>query len=341
MNAIPIVAPSELLTYLDLARATNRPVFLRGGPGVGKSSIFRQFAAAQGPDFGYFDDRALYRDPTALHMPAVDLKAGITRWLPSDEFPREGKGIWVVEELPSAPPLTQAAYYQLILDRQIGHYKVPDGWMFVATGNRLKDRAVVNRMPSPLVSRFWHLELDVSVDDWSRWALSSGIDHRLVAFFRFRPALLQSFDPKAWEQDTPYCCPRTVEYLADLIKAHEAMHPGAKPPLPLFISTVGQAVGMEIYGFFDIYGQIPTREQILLDPGNAPVPDKASAIIAVITQFHNHVTPKTIGRLLRYWGRFQREYTAMAIRDHVTGNSALSSSQEFTEFALANQGLFA
>lgn len=340
MNSIPIVSPSELITYLDLARATNRPVFLRGGPGVGKSSIFRQFAAAQGPGFGYFDDRALYRDPTALHMPAVDLKAGITRWLPSDEFPRDGSGIWVVEELPSAPPLTQAAYYQIILDRQIGHYKVPDGWMIVATGNRLKDRAVVNRMPSPLVSRFWHLELDVSLDDWARWAMTVGLDHRLVAYFRFRPSHLQSFDPKGWEQDTPYCCPRTVEYLSDLIRAYDAVHPGNKPPLPLFISTVGQAVGMELYGFFDIYGEIPTREQILLDPDGASVPSKSSAVIAVITQFAGKVDAKNIGRLLRYFQRFPREFTAMAIRDHVTGNSALSSTREFTEFAVSNPGLF-
>lgn len=340
MNSIPIVDPSELIHYLNLARVSRCPLFLRGGPGVGKSSIFRQFAEAQGPDFRYFDDRALYRDPTALHMPAIDLKAGLTRWLPSDEFPRDGSGIWVVEELPSAPPLTQAAYYQLILDRCIGHYKVPDGWMIVATGNRLSDRAVVNRMPSPLVSRFWHLELDASVDDWSRWAISAGIDHRLIAYFRHRPANLQSFKPKEWEQDTPYCCPRTVEYLSNLIKANETIAPGTKPPLPLFISTIGQKVGMEVYGFFDIYGTIPSREQILLDPDNCPVPDKASSLLAVITQFVNKVDAKNLGRLLRYWQRLPREFAAMAVRDHVTGNSSLSATPEFTEFALSNPTLF-
>ena len=72
-------------------------------------------------------------------------------------------GRWLInlEELPSAVQMGQAAVYQLVLDRKVGEYELPEGASLIACGNRESDRVVVHRMPTPLASRFVHLEIKV------------------------------------------------------------------------------------------------------------------------------------------------------------------------------------
>ncbi len=111
------VTPTEFLGFLEEHFKTKRPIFVRGGPGVGKSTIIRQFAEARG--IGYVDMRVLYYDPTDLKgMPHLNAKERTTEWFTPCELPTEGEGVLVLEELNSAPPLTQAACYQLLFERR-------------------------------------------------------------------------------------------------------------------------------------------------------------------------------------------------------------------------------
>jgi hypothetical protein len=58
-------------------------------------------------------------------------------------------GILFLDEITSAPPAVSAAAYQLILDRRLGEYRVPDRWAIFAAGNRQGDRGVTYSMPAP------------------------------------------------------------------------------------------------------------------------------------------------------------------------------------------------
>ena len=75
----------------------------------------------------------------------------------------------------SAAPAVQAAAYQLILNRRVGQYTLPDNVYIVAAGNREADKGVTYRMPSPLANRFVHLEIKVDFDDWFAWAVQNDI----------------------------------------------------------------------------------------------------------------------------------------------------------------------
>jgi MoxR-like ATPase len=61
----------------------------------------------------------------------------------------------------SAAPAVQAAAYQLILNRRVGKYQLPENVVMVAAGNRESDKGVTYRMPTPLANRFIHLEMKV------------------------------------------------------------------------------------------------------------------------------------------------------------------------------------
>ena len=132
----------------------------------------------------------------------------IPRMLPDAE--RHGSaGILFLDEITSALPAVSAAAYQLILDRCLGEYQVPDGWVIIAAGNRQGDRGVTYAMPSPLANRFTHFNFDINLDDWVLWAHQNQIDERVIGFLRFRPELLFDFDPAS--DPVAFATPRSWE----------------------------------------------------------------------------------------------------------------------------------
>src|SRR5690606_19509089 len=151
--------PHELAAYLD-ALVSNQlmlSTMIWGPPGIGKSSIVAQTAARFG--LGFIDVRLSQLAPTDLRGLPVP-EDGIARWYPPEFLPRDGRGILFLDELNMAPPAIQGMAQQLILDRKVGSYTVPEGWFIWAAGNRKEDRAAVFDMPAPLANRFLHLEVE-------------------------------------------------------------------------------------------------------------------------------------------------------------------------------------
>lgn len=181
--------PSEIASSLQLLARIHKPAFLWGPPGVGKSQV----AAALG--IRLIDIRAILLDPVDLRgLPTVE--QGRAAWAIPAFLPEDGAGIVFLDELNAAPPLVQAACYQLGLDRALDEYRLPDGWTVFAAGNREGDRAVTARMSSALANRFVHLVFETDLDDWSGWAMGPGdLRPEVVAFLRWRPELLHQFEP--------------------------------------------------------------------------------------------------------------------------------------------------
>jgi MoxR-like ATPase len=197
--------PSAITTALRALTEVRQSVFIWGGPGIGKSAMVRQVTAAAGLPLR--DIRALLLDPVDLRgLPFLGTD-GRAKWAAPDFLPSDGCGILFLDELNAAPAMVQAACYQLGLDRSLGEYRLPEGWAIVAAGNREGDRGATTRMPAPLRNRFVHLDFELDGEEWSRWAIKTGIRAEVIAFLRFRPELLSVFDrdahafpsPRSWE----------------------------------------------------------------------------------------------------------------------------------------------
>lgn len=170
------------------------PVMLWGPPGVGKSSLVAQAAAARSVPM--IDLRLSQLEPSDLRgMPYQ--KDGRVEWAIPSMLPDAGRdgprGVLFLDEINAALPQVAASAYQLILDRRLGDYRLPDGWAILAAGNRLGDRGVTYAMPTPLANRFTHYELLPQIDDWLDWAEQAGVDERLRRFLAQRPDLLFVF----------------------------------------------------------------------------------------------------------------------------------------------------
>jgi hypothetical protein len=136
--------------------------------------------------------------------------------LPSEEFAAQFDHIVLfLDEMNSAAPSVQAAAYQLILNRRVGTYKLPDNVMIVAAGNREADKGVTYRMPAPLANRFIHLELAVNFNDWFEWAINKNINKDVVGYLTFAKKDLYDFDPKSPSRS--FATPRSWSFVSELL----------------------------------------------------------------------------------------------------------------------------
>ena len=258
----------------------------------------------------------------------------------SSDLERHGEhGILFLDEITSAPPTVSAAAYQLILDRRLGEYQVPDGWAIFAAGNRQGDRGVTYTMPAPLANRFSHYEVEVHLDDWVSWAWDHGIDERVIAFLRFRPELLFDFDPA--HNPVAFPTPRSWEF------AHRALHKfGAEDQLlrGALQGCVGNAAGIELAAFIDNLHNLPDLDQILSGKGGE-IPKEIDLQYAVATALVGRAIKmkeapqlsEALGYILEYANHFpQREMGVMLVSDlHRAIGEKLFAVPQFGEWAKA------
>ena len=187
------MTPTQLKTYLKQLIDQNIKIstMIWGAPGIGKSSIVSQLA--QEHDIDFVDVRLSQLAPTDLRgLPVAE--DGISKWYPPEFLPSQGKGILFMDELNMAPPALQGVAQQLILDRRVGSYVVPEDWYVWAAGNRKEDRAAVFDMPAPLANRFLHLQVEADFDSFKAHALEKQVHEQILAFLSFRSTLLHKHD---------------------------------------------------------------------------------------------------------------------------------------------------
>jgi SpoVK/Ycf46/Vps4 family AAA+-type ATPase len=335
--------PAHLLTILEreftsASEGHHTPVMLWGPPGVGKSQMVAQVAARH--DAPVIDIRLSQMEPSDLRgIPfRVDeiVEWAIPALLPDTE--RHGaRGILFLDEINAAPPAVSAAAYQLILDRRLGEYKVPNGWAIFAAGNRQGDRGVTYTMPAPLANRFSHFEVDTNLDDWVAWAYRNDIDERIIGFLRFRPELLFDFDPA--HNPIAFPSPRSWEF------AHRGLQKFADHPHLLqgaLQACIGSAAGIELHAFINSLEQMPDLDAIVAGEA-VSVPseiDLQYAIAAALVgrAIRSAASPdriRIIDNILLYAGRFpQREMGVMLVSDmHRAIGNPLFEAPQFTQWA--------
>ena len=304
------------------------PVFLWGPPGIGKSSIVSQIAKEQ--DIGFIDLRLSLLDPTDLRgIPFFNTVKETALWAPPSFLPdgKVEKGILFLDELNTAAPMVQASAYQLILDRKIGEYTLPDGWAIVAAGNRESDRGVVFRMAAPLANRFVHLEMESSVVDWKAWAIASEVHPAIIAYISHRPDALFTFGNG--NDSKSFATPRTWEYVNEIV----ASTPEPDLILPMVAGAIGEDLAASFLGFMAVADDLPNLDAIL-DGSCLDVPTDASALHILTAALSMRITQSTstkkLNNLVNYSLKLPGEFAVMIVQDLRERNIELDHVDSWT-----------
>jgi len=242
---------------------TKRPVFLWGPPGIGKSEVVADIAQEIGGHV--IDLRMAQMEPTDIRgIPFFNKDINKMDWAPPVDLPDEELAsqyptvVLFLDEMNSAPPAVQAAGYQLILNRRVGKYKLPDNVVIVAAGNRDSDKGVTYRMPMPLANRFIHLEMRPDFTSWQTWAVTKNIHKDVVGYLSFAKNDLYDFDSKS--SSRAFATPRSWCFVSDLLNDEDI---DSDTQFNLVAGAVGEGLAVKFMAHRKIAGKMPEPTEIL------------------------------------------------------------------------------
>ena len=252
-------ARKSLLTAFNV----KRPLFLWGPPGIGKSELVEGITR----DLGglMIDLRLGQMEPTDIRgIPYYNKDNGKMDWAAPIELPDEETAaqypivVLFLDEMNSAPASVQSAAYQLVLNRRVGKYKLPDNVVMVAAGNRESDKGVTYRMPTPLANRFIHQEMRVDFNSWQEWAVNSNILKDVVGYISFAKQDLYDFDAKS--SSRAFATPRSWTFVSELLK-NDAVDDDTA--MNLIAGTVGEGLAVKFMAHRKIASRMPNPMDIL------------------------------------------------------------------------------
>jgi len=258
------IGPSSTKKALRKAFSSKRPVFIWGPPGIGKSDIIKQLGKEM-PNTLVKDVRLSLWEPTDIKgIPFFDSNSGTMRWAPPAELPDDELAsqydsiILFLDEMNSAAPSVQAASYQLILDRRVGTYQLPDNVLVVAAGNREADKGVTYRMPTALSNRFVHLEMAVDWNDYFDWATENKVHKDVVGFLTGNKRDLHDFNPKT--SGRSFATPRSWSFVSELLADDDC---DEETLLNLMSGAVGEGLAIKFNAHRKISSKLPDPTDIL------------------------------------------------------------------------------
>ena len=247
---------------IKVAFKRQRPVFLWGPPGIGKSEVVDGITKEM---LGImYDLRLGQMDPTDLRgMPYYNKETGMMDWAPPIDLPTPEIAaqypvvVLFLDEMNAAPASVQAAAYQLILNRRIGKYVLPDNVVVIAAGNRESDKGVTYRMPMPLANRFIHIEMRADFEAWLDWAVNNNIHEDVVGYLSFAKQDLYDFDAKSASR--AFATPRSWSFVSELLD--EPME--ETTATDLVAGAIGEGLAVKFQAHRKIAGKLPNPEDVL------------------------------------------------------------------------------
>lgn len=323
---------SHIHAALEAAHKAGLSVFLKGAPGTGKTAIVREYA----------DKHKMKL--VSIHAPLVDLldlkgalsvNNDIAKFLPLAMWPKETDDpvVVLIDEFVQCVPAIQNGFSQMLIDHQMGEITLPKGSLVIATGNRREDKSATHNMPSHIVNRVVHIEVDKYNEDFFTWAASNGINPKIIAFGRFKPDCVYNFDPRNTQD--PYATYRSWEQASKLLKAN---------PLPdilaeLISGVVGKGAAFEFTAFCRLYENLPNAKDILANPGLASIPGNPAELYAITTAVAHAVDKDTADNMFLFANRLPTEFSVLLVKSARSTFPGLVKTKSFTTWALDNKSI--
>ena len=256
-NSMNVVNVKEAFEMLQDFASAKLPVCMIGPAGVGKSSIVAQLCdyltQKTGEMHHLVDLRLSQMDPSDLRgilFPNKETKTA--DWFAPSCLPHDPdwKGVVLLDEIFSAPQMLQAAAYQLVLDRKLGEYTLPEGAVIIAAGNGNAEKGLYFKMLSPLANRFAHVSITPDFEVWKEWAMEGNKIHPfLLGFLEMYRNRFHEFTPNSTENAFP--TPRTWEFLSKMLptKVEEVED---KRFMRLASAWVGSSAALDLLAFKEV-----------------------------------------------------------------------------------------
>lgn len=266
--------PSEIFSILDLARQARKnghnfnPLFV-GPPGIGKSEIVQQWCNKN--NLPFIDLRAAYLEaPDLIGFPTLEKVNGKTRTVHgTPEFwPDSGAGVILLEEPNRGTNAVMNTFMQLLTDRKVHMYALPEDWIIVGCINPESEEFDVNTMDPALKNRFEEFRVEYDANTFIKFMKSSDWDERIINFVRSGFWNFVTPEQVAANPGAKYISPRSFSKLNAAMKANLMDH-DELIQMTVLESILGKNYGMQFFNF--VCKEAPVFVKDLLEDHKAAI----------------------------------------------------------------------
>jgi hypothetical protein len=243
-----------------------RPIFLLGAPGIGKTAVMSQIASELDIALVSYSMTHHTRQ-SALGLPFIEKKeyAGknysVSEYTMSeiiasvyDTMEESGvkEGILFLDEINCVSETLYPSMLQFLQYKVFGKHTVPEGWVIVTAGNPPEFNKAVREFDVVTLDRLKVIEVEADYPAWKKYAFDAGLHGSILNFLESNRDYFYGVETTAFGKN--YVTARGWEDLSDIIKLYEES--GKK----VTESLVGQyikneTVVKEYTAYYDLYNK--------------------------------------------------------------------------------------
>lgn len=286
------------MSVIDACGRAGVSALLISDPGVGKSSVVRCLAAAEGVPVETVIGSQ--REPQDIAGYPV-LRDGALVLAPpryATNLIEAGGGYLFLDELTTCPPSTQAPMLTVALEHVVGDTVLPDSVRVVAGANPPDRAAGGYDLTPPLANRFCHIDFAPTVDEWlegfvtgfsapprSGAVAADDVTRAaergyVAAFIQCRPELLHRYPTNDADSSGPWPSRRSWTMVAGVL-AH-LRDDDSDARTVAVCGLIGAAAGAE-YLAYRAACDLPAPDAVVNDPSIVDWSDRPDRVWAVLS----------------------------------------------------------
>ncbi len=181
-----------------------RPVFLMGPPGIGKTAVMEQIAGEMGVALLSYSMTHHTRQ-SALGLPFIvhkcyqggAVECDVSEYTMSEiiasiyelmETSGVQEGILFLDEINCVSETLAPVMLQFLQYKTFGRHRVPDGWIVVTAGNPPEYNNSVREFDIVTWDRLKRIDVEPDYQVWKEYALSAGIHPVVTSYLEIKPA---------------------------------------------------------------------------------------------------------------------------------------------------------
>ena len=211
-----------------------RPVFLLGAPGLGKTAIMEQIAEELSVALVSYSMTHHTRQ-SALGLPFIKHKVydgqevDVSEYTMSEiiatiyETMEESgvkEGILFLDEINCVSETLAPSMLQFLQYKVFGRHQVPDGWVIVTAGNPPEYNKSVREFDVVVMDRLKVLEIESDYKVFKDYAMAKGLHPAIISFLNLKPDNFYRIENSVTGRN--YVTARGWEDLSEMIKLYEA-----------------------------------------------------------------------------------------------------------------------
>ena len=173
-----------------------RPIFLMGPPGIGKTAIMEQIASELGVGLVSYSMTHHTRQ-SALGLPFIEKKVyggveySVSEYTMSEiiasvydmmEQTRLSEGILFLDEINCVSETLAPAMLQFLQYKIFGRHRVPEGWIVVTAGNPPEYNNSVREFDIVTWDRLKRIDVEPDYDVWKEYAYKKGVHPAILTY---------------------------------------------------------------------------------------------------------------------------------------------------------------